>query len=63
MHFKDKDHDEFESGLLNDLCKIYDDQIKCDELYVISEDKARRLLPCDQHILFDLMYGENAKKH
>ena len=63
MHFKDKDPDEFERGLLNDLCKIYDDQIKCDELYVISEDKARRLLPCDQHILFDLMYGENAKKH
>lgn len=61
MHFKD--HDEFETGLLNDLCKIYDYQMKCDEFYMIPEDEAKRLLPCDQHILWDLMYGENAKKH
>ena len=60
MHFKD--HDEFETGLLNDLCKIYDYQMKCDELYVISEDQAKRLLPCDRKIMWDLMYGENAKK-
>lgn len=61
MHFKD--HDEFATGLFDDLCKIYDDQIKCDEFYMISEDQAKRLLPRDQHILWDLMYGENAKKH
>ena len=61
MHFKN--HDEFETGLLDDLCKIYDDEMKCDEFYIIPDDEAKRLLPCDQHILFDLMYGENAKKH
>ena len=61
MHFKD--HDEFEMGLLDDMVKIYDDQIKCDEFYMISEDKAKRILPCDKHVLWDLMYGENAKKH
>ncbi len=61
MHFKD--HDEFETGLLNDLCKIYDDEMKCDEFYMIPEDEAKRLLPCDQHILWDLSYGENAKKN
>ena len=60
MHFKD--HDEFETGLLNDLCKIYDDEMKCDELHMISDDKAKRLLPCDRKIMWDLMYGENAKK-
>lgn len=61
MHFKD--HDEFETGLLNDLCKIYDDQIKCDEFYMISDDEAKRLLPCDRKIMWDLSYGENAKKN
>ena len=58
-----EDYDKFETGLLNDLCKIYDYQMKCDEFYMIPEDEAKRLLPCDQHILWDLMYGENAKKH
>ena len=61
MHFKD--HDKFETGLLDDLCKIYDDQIKCDELYIIPEDQAKRLLACDQHILFDLMYSDAAKNY
>ncbi|WP_323074593.1 hypothetical protein [Limosilactobacillus reuteri] len=58
-----EDYEKFETGLLNDLCKIYDYQMKCDDFYMISEDKAKRLLPCDRHILLDLMYGENAKKH
>lgn len=58
-----EDYEKFETGLLDDLCKIYDDEMKCDELYIIPEDQAKRLLPCDQHILWDLMYGENAKKH
>lgn len=61
MHFKD--HDEFETGLLNDLCKIYDDEMKCDDFYMISEDQAKRLLPRDRTIMWNLMYGENAKKH
>lgn len=60
MHFKD--HDEFETGLLNDLCKIYDYQMKCDEFYIIPEDQTKRLLPCDRKIMWDLTYGENAKK-
>lgn len=58
-----EDYEKFEMGLLDDMVKIYDDQMKCDDFYMISEDKAKRLLPCDQHILWDLMYGENAKKH
>lgn len=58
-----EDYEKFETGLLNDLCKIYDDQLKCDELYMISDDKAKRLLPCDRKIMWDLMYGENAKKY
>lgn len=58
-----EDYDKFETGLLDDLCKIYDDEMKCDELYIIPEDQAKRLLPCDKHVLWDLMYGENAKKH
>ena len=57
-----EDYEKFEMGLLDDLCKIYDYQMKCDDFYMISEDQAKRLLPRDQHILFDLMYGENAKK-
>lgn len=61
MHFKD--HDEFETGLLDDMVKIYDDEIKCDEFYMIPDDEAKRLLPCDRYVLWDLMYGENAKKH
>ena len=61
MHFKD--HDKFETALLYDLCKIYDDQMKCDELYIIPEDQAKRLLACDQHILFDLMYSDAAKNY
>lgn len=61
MHFKD--HEKFETGLLDDLCKIYDDQIKCDEFYMIPDDEAKRLLPCDQHILFDLMYSDAAKNY
>ncbi|MFR0541812.1 hypothetical protein ACLUXR_00445 [Limosilactobacillus reuteri subsp. suis] len=61
MHFKD--HDEFETGLLNDLCKIYDDEVKCDEFYMIPDDEAKRLLPCDQHILWDLMYSDAAKNY
>lgn len=58
-----EDYEKFEAGLLNDLCKIYDYQMKCDEFYMIPDDEAKRLLPCDRHILWDLMYGENAKKH
>lgn len=58
-----EDYEKFETGLLDDLCKIYDDEMKCDELYIIPEDQAKRLLPCDKHVLWDLMYGENAKKH
>ncbi|MQB84148.1 hypothetical protein DN448_03145 [Lactobacillus reuteri] len=58
-----EDYDKFEMGLLDDMVKIYDDQIKCDELYIMPDDQAKRLLPCDQLILWDLMYGENAKKH
>ena len=58
-----EDYDKFETGLLDDLSKIYDDEMKCDELYIIPEDQAKRLLPCDKHVLWDLMYGENAKKH
>lgn len=58
-----EDYDEFETGLLNDLCKIYDYQMKCDEFYIIHEDQAKRLLPCDQHILFDLMYSDAAKNY
>lgn len=58
-----EDYEKFETGLLDDLCKIYDDQTKCDEFYMISDDKAKRLLPCDQHILFDLMYSDAAKNH
>lgn len=61
MHFKD--HDEFETGLLNDLCKIYDYQMKCDEFYMIPEDEAKRLLPRDRKIMWDLMYSDDAKKH
>lgn len=61
MHFKN--HDKFETGLLDDLSKIYDDEVKCDEFYMIHDDEAKRLLPCDKHVLWDLMYGENAKKH
>lgn len=61
MHFKD--HDEFEMGLLDDMVKIYDDQIKCDEFYMISEDKAKRILPCDRKVMWDLMYSDAAKKH
>lgn len=61
MHFKD--HDEFETGLLNDLSKIYDDEMKCDEFYIIPDDQAKRLLPCDRKIMWDLMYGENAKQY
>lgn len=61
MHFKD--HDEFKTGLLYDMEKIYDYQMKCDEFYMISEDKAKRLLPCDRKIMWDLSYGENAKKY
>lgn len=65
MHcdFHSEDYEKFETGLLDDLCKIYDYQMKCDEFYIIPEDQAKRLLPCDQHILWNLMYGENAKKH
>lgn len=58
-----EDYEKFETGLLNDLCKIYDYQMKCDEFYIIPEDQAKRLLQCDQHILWDLMYGENAKQY
>lgn len=61
MHFKD--HDEFETGLLNDLCKIYDDEMKCDELYIISDDEAKRLLPSDRKIMWDLMYSDDAKNY
>lgn len=53
-----EDYDKFETGLLDDLCKIYDYQMKCDEFYMIPEDEAKRLLPCDQHVLWYLMYGE-----
>ena len=58
-----EDYDKFETGLLDDLCKIYDDEMKCDEFYMISDDKAKRLLPCDRKIMWDLMYGENAKQY
>lgn len=58
-----EDYQKFETGLLHDLCKIYDDEVKCDEFYMISDDKAKRLLPRDRYVLWDLMYGENAKKH
>ena len=58
-----EDHDKFETALLDYLCKIYDDQMKCDELYIIPEDKAKRLLPCDRKIMWDLLYGENAKNY
>lgn len=58
-----EDYEKFETGLLNDLCKIYDYQMKCDDFYMISEDKAKRLLPCDRHILFDLMYSDAAKNY
>lgn len=61
MHFKD--HDEFEMGLLYDMEKIYDDEMKCDEFYIIPEDQAKRLLPCDRKIMWDLAYGENAKQY
>lgn len=61
MHFKE--HDEFETGLLYDMEKIYDDEMKCDEFYIIPEDRAKRLLPCDRKIMWDLAYGENAKKN
>lgn len=61
IHFKN--HDEFETGLLYDMEKIYDDEMKCDEFYIIPDDKARRLLPGDHKIMWDLAYGENAKKH
>lgn len=58
-----EDYEKFETGLLNDLSKIYDDEVKCDEFYMIPDDEAKRLLPCDQHILWDLMYGESAKQN
>ena len=58
-----EDHDKFETALLDYLCKIYDDQMKFDELYIIPEDQAKRLLPCDRKIMWDLLYGENAKNY
>lgn len=58
-----EDYEKFETGLLNDLSKIYDYQMKCDEFYLIPEDQAKRLLPCDQHILWDLMYSDDAKNY
>lgn len=58
-----EDYEKFETGLLNDLSKIYDYQMKCDEFYLIPEDQAKRLLPCDRTIMWDLAYGENAKKN
>lgn len=58
-----EDYQKFETGLLYDMGKIYDDEMKCDELYMISDDKAKRLLPCDRKIMWDLMYGENAKNY
>ena len=58
-----EDYEKFETGLLNDLCKIYDYQMKYDEFYMISEDQAKRLLPCDRKIMWDLMYSDDAKKH
>lgn len=58
-----EDYEKFETGLLCDMEKIYDDEMKCDEFYMIPDDEAKRLLPCDKHVLWDLMYGENAKKH
>lgn len=58
-----EDYQKFETGLLDDMVKIYDDEMKCDEFYMIPDDKAKRLLPCDKHVLWDLMYGENAKKN
>lgn len=61
MHFKD--HDEFEMGLLGDMGKIYDDEMKCDEFYIIPNDQAKRLLPCDRKIMWDLMYSDDAKNY
>ena len=58
-----EDYEKFETGLLYDMEKIYDDEMKCDEFYMISDDKAKRLLPCDRKIMWDLSYVENAKKH
>lgn len=58
-----EDYDKFETGLLYDMEKIYDYQIKCDEFYIIPEDQAKRLLPCDRKIMWDLAYGENAKQY
>lgn len=58
-----EDYEKFETGLLDDLCKIYDDEMKCDDFYMISEDQAKRLLPCDRKIMWDLLYGENAKNY
>lgn len=58
-----EDYEKFETGLLDDLCKIYDDQIKCDEFYMIPDDEAKRLLACDRKIMWDLLYGENAKNY
>lgn len=58
-----EDYDKFETGLLDDMVKIYDDEMKCDELHMISDDKAKRLLPCDRKIMWDLLYGENAKNY
>ena len=58
-----EDYEKFETGLLNDLSKIYDDEVKCDEFYMIPDDEAKRLLPCDRKIMWDLMYGENAKQY
>ena len=58
-----EDYDKFETGLLYDMEKIYDDEMKCDEFYIIPEDQAKRLLPCDRKIMWDLAYGENAKQY
>ena len=58
-----EDYEKFETGLLYDMEKIYDDEMKCDEFYMISDDKAKRLLPCDRKIMWDLLYGENAKNY
>lgn len=30
---------------------------------MIPENEAKRLLPCDRKIMWDLLYGENAKKN
>ncbi len=58
-----EDYDKFETGLLDDMVKIYDDEMKCDELHIIPDDQAKRLLPCDRKTMWDLLYGENAKKY